>query len=296
MSLFKVLKFITDHPVNRDQKIKAVMRFVKWQISSRLAPGAIACDWINGAKFLVRTGETGLTGNIYTGLHEFPDMGFLLHCLRPEDIFVDIGANVGSYSILAGRAVGAKGYAFEPVPSTYTKLLDNIRLNAIGDRVQALNLGLANAEGRIRFTSDLDTVNHALAEGEISANTIEVKVTTLDQAMVGVQPNLIKIDVEGYETSVLGGAVHTLKNPSLRAIIMELNGSGNRYGYDESKLLNLMLEAGFKTFTYDPFSRALRSLGGRNQQEGNTLFIRDEAWVRERLVHAPKFKIYGVNV
>jgi len=48
---------------------------------------------VNGSKFLVKTGETGLTGNIYTGLHEFPDMGFLLHFLRAEDLFVDIGAN-----------------------------------------------------------------------------------------------------------------------------------------------------------------------------------------------------------
>ncbi|MDH4393957.1 MAG: FkbM family methyltransferase [Aquabacterium sp.] len=296
MSLFQVLKFITDHPVNRDQKIKAVMRFVKWQISSRLAPGAIACDWINGAKFLARTGETGLTGNIYAGLHEFPDMGFLLHCLRPEDTFVDIGANVGSYSILAGSVVGAKGHAFEPVPSTYQKLVDNIQLNAMGNRVQALNLGLADAEGQIRFTSDLDTVNHALAKGEISTNTIAVKVTTLDQAMVGIQPNLIKIDVEGYETPVLAGAAQTLRDSSLRAVIMELNGSGNRYGYDESKLLTLMMEAGFKTFTYEPFSRALKSLSGRNQLEGNTLFIRDEVWVRERLAHAQKFKVYGVDV
>jgi FkbM family methyltransferase len=296
MSLIHVLKFITSHPVNRHQKMNAVMRFAKWQISSRLAPGAIVCDWINGAKFLARTGETGLTGNIYTGLHEFPDMGFLLHCLRPEDTFVDIGANVGSYSILAGSVVGAKGYAFEPVPATYRKLVDNIRLNAMGDRVQAVNLGLADAEGALRFTSDLDTVNHAVADGEVVAHSIEVKVTTLDQVMAGVQPNLMKIDVEGYETPVLGGAARTLGHPSLRAVIMELNGSGNRYGFDESKLLSLMLTAGFKTYTYDPFSRALQSLGGRNLHEGNTLFIRDEAWVRERLALAPKFKVHGVDV
>jgi hypothetical protein len=120
MSLLNTLKFITHHPLNRERKLKSIVRFAKWQVGSRLVPGAVVHDWINGSKFLVKNGETGLTGNIYTGLHEFPDMGFLLHVLRGEDLFVDVGANVGSYTILACSVVGARGFAFEPVPSTYS--------------------------------------------------------------------------------------------------------------------------------------------------------------------------------
>ena len=81
MKLAHTVKFIVSHPMNRGQKLRAIMRFAKWQIGSRLVPGAVVYDWINGSKFLVRTGETGLTGNIYTGLHEFCDMGFVLHYL-----------------------------------------------------------------------------------------------------------------------------------------------------------------------------------------------------------------------
>lgn len=92
MSLLNTIKFIANHPLNRQQKISSIARFIKWQIGSRLVPGAVVFDWINGSKFLVKTGETGLTGNIYTGLHEFSDMGFLLHFLRNEDLFVDVGA------------------------------------------------------------------------------------------------------------------------------------------------------------------------------------------------------------
>jgi thymidylate synthase len=62
---------------------------------------------------------TGATGNIYAGLHEFEDMAFLLHLLRSEDMFADVGSNIGSYTILASGVVGAKSVAFEPVPSTY---------------------------------------------------------------------------------------------------------------------------------------------------------------------------------
>lgn len=58
--------------------------------------GAIVYDWVNGAKFLVRNSETGLTGNVYTGLHEFADMAFVLHVLRPADLFVDVGATTSA--------------------------------------------------------------------------------------------------------------------------------------------------------------------------------------------------------
>ena len=99
MSILSTIRFITNHPLNREHKLGAIIRFAKWQLGSRLVPGAVVYDWINGSRFLVKTGETGLTGNIYTGLHEFPDMGFLLHFLRSDDLFVDVGANVGSYTI-----------------------------------------------------------------------------------------------------------------------------------------------------------------------------------------------------
>jgi len=103
MSITALLKFITTHPLNRDRKLQSIARFAKWQIRSRLAPGAIVYDWINGSRFLVRADQTGLTGNIYTDLHEFADMGYLLHVLRDDDLFVDIGANVGLTQFLPVR-------------------------------------------------------------------------------------------------------------------------------------------------------------------------------------------------
>lgn len=118
MWLFNTIKFIINHPLNQENKLGAIIQFARWQVGSRLVPGAIIYDWVNGSRFLVKNGETGLTGNIYTGLHEFQDMAFLLHFLRSEDLFVDVGANVGSYTILACSAIGARGIAFEPVPST----------------------------------------------------------------------------------------------------------------------------------------------------------------------------------
>lgn len=293
MSVLNLIKFITNHPLNDEHKLSAIIRFAKWQIGSRLVPGAIVYDWINGSKFLVKTGETGLTGNIYTGLHEFPDMGFLLHFLRAEDLFVDIGANVGSYTILACSAIGARGVAFEPVPSTYRRLVENMRLNHLEEKVKCINKGVGAQQGTIDFTSDNDTTNHALASGEQCDNKVTVEVTQLDTALDGENPSLIKIDVEGYETPVLEGAQETLRKQTLNAVIMELNGSGGRYGFDESKILELMLGNGFRTYSYDPFNRKLINLDGKNLNSGNTLFIRDKSVVEYRLRTASQVTVNG---
>lgn len=293
VSVINLIKFITTHPLNRDDKVKALIRFAKWQIGSRLVSEAVVHEWINGSRFLVKTGETGLTQNIYTGLHEFADMAFLLHFLRREDLFVDVGANAGSYTILACAAIGARGIAFEPVPGTYKRLVENVHLNHLAEKVKCINKGLGALEGSIPFTSESDTTNHALASGEHCDNVVMVEVTSMDAALHDASPALIKIDVEGYETLVLEGAQETLKKRTLHSVIVELNGSATLYGFDELRILELMFDHGFKSYSYDPKARKLINLDGKNMRSGNTLFVRDESFVVERLRSSPIFSIHG---
>src|SRR5438552_2237409 len=105
-----MLRFITSHPLNRTRRIVAVGQFVRWQIMSRLRLETEFL-WVEGAKLLVKRGMTGATGNIYCGLHEFVEMAFCLHLLRRDDLFLDIGANVGSYTVLASKVCGARSIA-----------------------------------------------------------------------------------------------------------------------------------------------------------------------------------------
>ncbi len=218
-------------------------------------------------------------------------MGYLLHVLREDDLFVDIGANVGSYTILACAAVGARGYAFEPVPSTYMRLIENMRLNNLEGRVTCLNVGVGSEEGEVSFTSDMDTTNHVIASQEQSNHAINVRMCALDDALRNKSPALLKLDVEGYEAAALQGAQETLKKPSLHSVIMELNGSGNRYGFSESRILEMMFDHGFKTYSYNPLNRSLINLNGKNLASGNTLFIRDYSLVLENLASSPKIRV-----
>jgi hypothetical protein len=85
MNMLRSLHFLWNHPLNRHDRLAALSRFLRWQIGSRLLPGPIVYSWIGGARVLIRRGETGMTGNLYAGLHEFADMAYLLHVLRAGD-------------------------------------------------------------------------------------------------------------------------------------------------------------------------------------------------------------------
>jgi FkbM family methyltransferase len=288
MSLFSLLKFITAHPLNRQNKIKAVSRFAKWQINTRLNPYPVIYSYTDKTKLIVQRSMTGATGNLYCGLHEFTDMGFLLHFLRKDDLFVDIGANIGSYTVLAGGHIGATVVSVEPLPQTFEHLKNNIAINRIGNKVIAYNLALGNEKGQISFTTNLDTMNHVATAAE--TNTIAVPVETLDAILEKEkEPVLLKIDVEGFETNVLNGASSTLKKNNLKAIIIELNGSGLKYGYDEADLHEKLLDGGYYPHRYNPFERQLTPIDKFGTH--NTIYIKDPDFVRERIKKADKLKI-----
>jgi FkbM family methyltransferase len=194
---------------------------------------------------------TGATGNLYVGLAEYEDMGFVLHIVRPGDLFVDVGSNVGSYSILAASA-GSDVIAFEPVHSTFQRLCRNVRLNSFAARVSCRNMALGASAGRLRMTAGADTMNHVATGDETSAETVEIAVDTLDQQLDGRVPSVIKVDVEGFEMQVLEGGQATVGNPGLMAVILELNGNGERYGVSDSELHARMEGLGFTACTYDP--------------------------------------------
>ncbi|MDS4028361.1 MAG: FkbM family methyltransferase [Candidatus Contendobacter sp.] len=297
MGILNTLFFILNHPLNKSQKMKAVSRYLSWQIGSRILPSSVVVPFVDSTRLLVSPGMTGATGNIYCGLHEFEDMAFVLHALRKGDLFLDIGANIGSYTILASGAVGCESMTFEPVPSTFTHLLDNIKLNSLESLVHALNLALGSEDGQINFTSNLDTVNHVLAPDERNNSSITVKMNRLDDVVGEREPTLIKIDVEGFETEVLKGANKTLEKDSLLAVLMELNGSGNRYGYDEEALHLFMVNMGFELFSYWPFERKLSSASQPAQNcSGNKLYAKSPDVLQKRLLSARKYQVLGISL
>jgi FkbM family methyltransferase len=275
--------------------MQAVARFLIWQIKSRIFRKEFIHNWIGNSKFYVKNGETGLTQNIYVGLAEYKDMCFLIHLLNENDYFVDVGSNSGSYSILAGSVAQSKVISIEPVRDSFERLLRNIELNGLDHKSKALNVGLGAKSGFLSMTSKFDTTNQIVIEDK-QTDTILVQIRTLDEICKFENPTLIKIDVEGWETEVLKGGIETLQNPKLLAIIIELNESGNRYGFSDLKILEMLKNFGFYPYKYDPLTRTLTLLEGKDSQAGNTILVRNLAETKRRIDSSPKRIILGNSI
>src|SRR5262245_43975458 len=124
----KILPTITNftkamraHELGRSHQALAIARFATLQVQTRLSGNPVLVPFVGATRIFVGAGYTGANGNYYFGLHEFAHMAFVLHYLERDDLFVDVGANVGSYTLLASGAVGARTIAFEPVPQAIAR-------------------------------------------------------------------------------------------------------------------------------------------------------------------------------
>lgn len=286
MKLLSIIKNIWQHPLNKFDRLSAVLRFFKWQVLSRLLRHPIIYPFIDKSVLIVERGMTGATGNIYNGLHEYEDMLFVLHFLREDDLFVDVGANVGVYTVLAAQNCKSKVISFEPIKVTFEHLQRNVLINNISDRVLLINKAAANETKTVYFTTSLDAGNHVILDETIDNQQLsKIECTSLDLTLQQI-PVLVKIDVEGFETEVIQGAQKTFKNHLVKAIIIELNGSGARYGFDESSIHATLLQYGFVPYSYNPFFRTLEPL--EHWGTHNSIYIRDLNFVRDRIATAPK--------
>ena len=141
----------------------------------------------------------------------------------PGFTVLDVGANVGAYTLLFATWVGPAGHviAFEPAPASIAGLRRQLGLNGLTDRVDVVEAAVAGTVGSASFACDGASGANALGTGARGARTITVATTTIDAfcAERGVRPDVIKIDVEGAELDVLRGARRTLASSSVEAFI-----------------------------------------------------------------------------
>lgn len=288
-SIKRTASFIKEHPLAKRHLFSAYLKAFSWQVRTLFTNKPVALKFIEPTKFIAQKGLTGITGNIYVGLHEFEDMGFLLHFLKEDDVFFDVGANVGSYTLLASGVKRAKTIAFEPIPKTHSFLVKNIALNGLQNLVLCERKGVGKKEETLHFIDDVDTMNHVVRES--GKKSIVVDSLPLDKFYPEYKPSLIKIDVEGFETEVISGATKILSDPTLKAIIIELNGSGERYGYDDKNIHNTLIAADFEPYTYNPFKRELTKINSFGNF--NTIYLRDLKVVNERLTSSAPFTVFN---
>jgi FkbM family methyltransferase len=177
-------------------------------------------------------GDVLIRDLLLTGAFE-PEQTEVIKGLLPSGgVFIDVGANVGYFSIIGANAVGSSGrvFAFEPMEEIYLLLRKNISLNNISN-IETLNLACFSSCGEMTMKRDIDSGKSRLSSLRIDNETV-VRLTTLDTFVEQFSPyriDFIKIDAEGSDLEVLKGAIHTIRkfHP---AIMVELGGAPPIHG------------------------------------------------------------------
>jgi FkbM family methyltransferase len=177
--------------------------------------------------------------------------------LAPDSLFVDVGANIGIYSLWAAD-LGAEVIAVEPVAEIRQALRENAALN--GYDFEIVPAALSREPGIMKFTDGWpSTMNHLVPENE--AGGVDVEVRTLDTVLGDRVANGLKIDVEGAERLVLEGGSRAMAERRLPVIQLEWTRMSDIvYGESREKLADLLQSHGYQFFRADEEGK-LREVG-----------------------------------
>ena len=184
---------------------------------------------------------------MYCGTFEHRESRLFGGLLPPGGTFVDVGAHVGWFTVLGSRCVGETGsvHAFEAFPATFSDLERNIDLNGLRN-VDARHVAVRRRAGTatVGLQPDMESGGATAGPGSVGERT-EVEAGTLDELIPGDQDvDLLKIDVEGGELEVLGGATGVLERTG--AVLIELNESAlSRNGTSADDVIDTLTRHGF---------------------------------------------------
>jgi FkbM family methyltransferase len=218
---------------------------------------------------LVLPSDDGLAAQLWTRSFESAERELVRLLLRPGDVFYDVGAHVGLYTVLAATRVAPSGrvYAFEPNPAIFPVLERNVVANGVAGVVEAaaVALGEQPASLSLHVPAAAHSAWASLGTPIVgSERTVRVEVSTLDAVAARTQPPFaVKLDVEGWETQVLRGGAEMLASPDAPHLLVEFTdriavaaGSSTRELYDALRELGYELfryRAGARTLEPEPF-------------------------------------------
>jgi FkbM family methyltransferase len=211
--------------------------------------GAVVVD---GAVFYLQPGDTYLTQYVLDwGCYEPTETELFKSKIRPGDTVVDVGANIGWFTVIASKLVGKEGrvIAFEPEPTSFEYLKRNVEANGCTNVVLEQK-ALSNEAGEIElFTATEHLGQHRISDWGDGRRAVKVEALPLDDYLAGsrISVDVIKIDTEGAEGVIVEGMEETLKRSRNVKLFMEyLPENLRRSGYDPIKLLQRLEAHGFQ--------------------------------------------------
>jgi FkbM family methyltransferase len=181
--------------------------------------------------------------------------------LRPGSSVIDIGANIGYWTLLTSGLTTGKVYAVEPEPANFRLLEENVRINARANVVTIPKAASDRAATARLYLSSTNSGDHRLysEDGEAGRRHVDVPTVSLDEELgVVADLGLIKIDVQGFELPAMRGLVRNLERNRDVLVLSEYWPDGmRRAGYEARAHLELMQGLGFRWRRLDTESRRL---------------------------------------
>lgn len=212
----------------------AVERHLLKQAATCLTEGASSVELVldrvqtaSGSLALIHVRDDYIPGKILREgrFYELEFLQALAYFHRPDGLVIDVGANIGNHTLYLASVLGARVAAFEPQPHNIVCLELNVRLNGVHENTTIHRCALGSAPGTVLLSMTIDQnygsfsatpTSNPNGRPEDGAAGISVPVCVLDEVLAthheGEWVSVLKIDVEGMELEVLGGAEHTLRH------------------------------------------------------------------------------------
>lgn len=257
--------WLTKQQKSSRERLWDLLTAVKPVLAQRLETGAI----------LRLYGDDYLCRDLFVYRFEANERDFVISYLAAGDLFVDVGANVGLFTLLGANLVGPAGkvYAFEPTAVTYARLCDNVKRNRLSN-VECVQLALSDQEETRLLTTSVEgfAAWNSLAQPGVSSQCVQEAVPccpwdsfAAQHALTG-KVALMKIDIEGWEFTMLQGAQTTLQRAGTMCVA----------------LYNLLLTLGYGLYQIDASQHKLTPALAQEYVYENLLATKNLAQVRQR--------------
>lgn len=247
--------------------------WVGWQLWERTVRRPWTITMPPGLALHLAPHDPVTSGVLYCGLPDWQEMRLVLDYLRAGDVMLDVGANVGLYSLLAASIDGVRVKAFEPDDGARRVAERNVARNGLSDLVELSPLAVGAAPGSSAFSTGRGPMNRLVPEGTAGGQLRTVDLVTLDDVATD-RVALVKIDVEGDEAGVLDGAEQMLRRDR-PVVIVEAN--------DPPALTERLSALGYRWATYDPAGRRVTVAAGPPAKGANGIAVADFEAMQDRL-------------
>lgn len=254
--------------------------FYKSRVAAELSATTLQIDGVTGLRLFLQPDDTIITPvTLGWGEWEPTETHWIARMLKPGDTFVDVGANVGYFTVLAGSVVGNAGrvYAFEPDPIAFSYLEKNVRLNGL-ENVTLIQKAASNERGTVQLYIAADNKgDHRIYQTDEGRSAIDVEAVSLDEYFAEVPGSLdfIKIDTQGAEGIILDGMPNILKaHPELKVALEFWPAGFAKMGYDAIKIVKTLRSHDYCFFDMGPgpdWLPQLQLLSNADVLEGLTL-------------------------